>query len=116
MLAGIYAQLAVFLYAPLADNCPLVVLEALACGVPIVSFGVGGIPELMDNGQEGFLVPPCDSTALVEKTAKLLSNTDLRQHIALRARERALKQFDHRKTAAQYVAVYNCCRERYDAS
>jgi glycosyltransferase involved in cell wall biosynthesis len=40
------------------DPCPVVVIEALTCGTPVVACAVGGIPELMRDGQEGLLVPP----------------------------------------------------------
>ena len=55
-LAMAYSALDIFLYTPLADNCPLVVLEAMSCGLPIVSFATGGVPELIRNGIDGWII------------------------------------------------------------
>ncbi|KKQ44293.1 MAG: Glycosyltransferase and TPR domain protein, partial [Candidatus Nomurabacteria bacterium GW2011_GWC1_37_9] len=49
LLAKYFAAADVFLFPSTADNCPLVVLEAEACGLPVVSFATGGIPELVEH-------------------------------------------------------------------
>jgi glycosyltransferase involved in cell wall biosynthesis len=54
-MALAYNALDLFLYTPRADNCPLVVLEAMACGLPMASFDTGGIPELVQDGQQDAL-------------------------------------------------------------
>ena len=54
-LALYYSASNVFLYPSLADNCPLVVLESLACGTPVVTFKTGGIPELMAHKEDGYI-------------------------------------------------------------
>ncbi len=55
MLAKYYSAADILLYPSIADNCPLVVLEAMACGLPIVSFRTGGIPELVEHKVNGYI-------------------------------------------------------------
>ena len=62
----------------LSEGRPNVVLEAFACEVPVVATNVGGIPELMINGETGYLVPAENPTELSEKVNKLLGDRDLR--------------------------------------
>jgi glycosyltransferase involved in cell wall biosynthesis len=65
-LARWYAAADVMLNCSLADNQPLVVLEAMACGVPTVGFATGGIPEMVRQDETGSLVPPPDMPALIQ--------------------------------------------------
>lgn len=55
LLAEYYSATDVLLYPSIADNCPLVVLEAMACGLPVVSFNTGGIPELIEHKINGYI-------------------------------------------------------------
>ncbi len=55
ILARYYSAADILLYPSLADNCPLVVLEAMACGLPIVAFDTGGIPELVEHKINGYI-------------------------------------------------------------
>ncbi len=58
------------------ENSPLGVLEAMSAGVPIIASSVGGVPELVENGVEGLLVPPGDAAALSSALARLASDTE----------------------------------------
>jgi glycosyltransferase involved in cell wall biosynthesis len=75
------------------DNCPLTVIESLACGKPLVASKVGGIPELLEHGAEGFLVPPNDPSALAEQIRHFLGNESLLMRAAQNARARFLKDY-----------------------
>src|SRR3990167_8363170 len=55
ILAKYYSAAYILLYPSIADNCPLVVLEAMACGLPVVSFNTGGIPELVEHKTNGYI-------------------------------------------------------------
>jgi glycosyltransferase involved in cell wall biosynthesis len=77
-----------------SDNCPLTVIEALACGKPLVAAQVGGIPELLDDGIEGFLVEPDDPAALAERLARILRDETLRQRLGANARKRFLARYE----------------------
>jgi glycosyltransferase involved in cell wall biosynthesis len=67
----------------------LVALEALACGIPVVASYVGGLQEIVVDGDCGFLVPPADATKLAEAIIALLTNEELRSSMGKRARVRA---------------------------
>ncbi len=54
-----------------AENCPLVVLQAMAAGVPVVASAVGGVPELVEDGVTGLLVPPGDASALASALSRV---------------------------------------------
>jgi glycosyltransferase involved in cell wall biosynthesis len=77
-----------------SDNCPLTVIEALACGKPLVATRVGGIPELLEDSREGFLVPPDDPQALAERLELLLQDEALRQRLGANARLRFLTRYE----------------------
>lgn len=84
-----------------SDNNPLVVIEALALGVPVVASAVGGIVESLTDGVEGFLVPPEDPAALADKLYCLLTDDQLRQTLSVQARARFLAQFEQRGLIAE---------------
>jgi glycosyltransferase involved in cell wall biosynthesis len=69
----------------------LVALEAMACGVPVVATAVGGLKEIIQDGESGLLVPPGDVPALAQALVTLLTNEALRQRLAQGARRRAEK-------------------------
>ncbi|MGE0128177.1 MAG: glycosyltransferase family 4 protein [Blastocatellales bacterium] len=84
-----------------SDNCPMVLIESLACGKPVIASRVGGIPELMDDGVEGFLTPPDDPEALAEKIRRLLQDRALRAAVSMNARNRFLKDYDLRSAVSR---------------
>ena len=84
-----------------SDNNPLVVIESLALGIPVIASGVGGIVESITDGIEGFLVQPEDPVALVAKLTALLTNAALRQEMSINARARFLAQFEQKRIIAE---------------
>ena len=87
----------VYAHAARADTFPNTVLEALACGTPVVATAVGGIPEQIEDGRTGFLVPAGNSEAMAERLTELLVDRDLGQRIAARSVEDARRRFDLRR-------------------
>ena len=71
------------------EGSPMAVIEAMAAGLPVVATAVGGIPELVEHGATGLLVPPGDTAALAESLAALVRDPGRRAEFAGRARERA---------------------------
>ncbi|MBF0523741.1 MAG: glycosyltransferase [Deltaproteobacteria bacterium] len=65
-LARYYAAADVFLFPTLVENCPLSLLETMACGTPAVTFRSGGVPELVTHRETGWMVEPKDTTGLTE--------------------------------------------------
>ena len=92
-LLNIYASLDIFLITSLTEGMPNTLLEAMAMGVPSVSTMVGGIPELIEHGKEGFLAPPGDIEGLSTAVIRLIMNSSLRQQCGAACRERIEKQY-----------------------
>ncbi len=78
----------------LGDGVPNVIKEAMALGTPVIASSVAGIPELLDNGGCGVLVPPKDVKALADAIETLLANEAMRRKFADAARQYAEKKFD----------------------
>ena len=81
------------------DPFPRSVIEAMALGVPVVASNIGGIPEALRDGREGFLVPPGNAAALAARVALLATQPALRQQMAARALSRAEERYSARATA-----------------
>lgn len=84
----------------------LVLLEALACGVPAVATSRGGIPEVIEDGVNGFLVPYGDIGAAVEKALVLLQDEDLRREFRENGFITAGEKFHSSKIVSQYEKLY----------
>ena len=102
LMAACYSAADVFLYPTRADNLPNVLIEAAACGVPCVTFDVGGCGEIVRNGETGWMVPAGDSQGLAGKTLVLLENNSLRERMARAARKNAEKRFSLQRMCAEY--------------
>lgn len=90
----------------LEDNCPMVVLEAMAAGVPVVAAKVGGVPDLVDEGKTGFFCDPLDAGSMAQAVGKMLTNRDTARDMAARAKEQALARFHPKVIAARHVEIY----------
>ena len=86
-MAKLYRSASVNLNTALADNMPNSVLEALACGLPVVSTNVGGIPYLLRHEHTALLVPPGDAQAMAQALSRLIEDADLRQLLVHNGRE-----------------------------
>jgi starch synthase len=91
------------LYEPLG----IVNLEAMACGTAVVASNVGGIPEVVGDGETGLLVPPDDHEALAAALNSLLRDPDQAGAMGRLGRERAIAQFGWGAIAAQTAALYS---------
>jgi glycosyltransferase involved in cell wall biosynthesis len=98
-------QADVFVLASREDPNPLVIAEARAAGVPIVATAVGGIPESLEGGRAGLLVPPREPRALSEALARVLLDEALRERLS-RAASENLEWLDVRRMADDTLAVY----------
>lgn len=101
-----YQSADVYVHPARADTFPTGVLEALACGTPVVASCVGGIPEQVQDGESGFLVPVGDARALAERVQLLVGNERLRARLGKQGVERARRCFDYERQVATYLDWY----------
>ena len=105
-----YVAADLFVFPTRADNQPLVLLEALACGTPAVSFAVGGVPEMVREGETGLLAPAGDPAGdpagLAHAIHTLLHNPTLRHRLAHTSRHIATTEYDLKLQVARYEALY----------
>jgi colanic acid/amylovoran biosynthesis glycosyltransferase len=87
----------------LGEAAPVSVMEAMSCGLPVVSSVIGGTPDMIGHGVDGFLVRPADVDGLTECLTRLARDPQLRQRIGAAARARAVRQFDYRQTGRQLL-------------
>jgi len=76
------------------DGTPIVLIEAMALGVPVVSTAVSGNPELIEDGVSGMLTAPEDAAAVAEALRRIMDDPDAARRMALRARETIERAFD----------------------
>ncbi len=89
-----YERADIFVLPTHAEAMPISVIEAMAAGLPIISTAVGGIPEILDHGEEGLLFPAGNVKALAETIAVLVKNKQMRLKMGRNARKRARKQMN----------------------
>lgn len=104
-LAKYYSASNILLYPSLADNCPLVALEAQACGLPLVAFKTGGIPEIIGHKETGYIANYKDTPDLVFGIKYCLDN-DL-QTMSQKSAQKALTNFSLDKMVDQYINLYD---------
>jgi glycosyltransferase involved in cell wall biosynthesis len=88
------------------DGIPLALVEAMACGVPVISTSISGIPELLRHGQAGWLVPPRDADALADGVECLLTDPKRAAQLGAAGRRAVEEEFDVRKTSAQLRQLF----------
>ncbi len=79
----------------------LVIAEAMSAGVPVVATGAGGVPEIVEDGTTGILVPPGDHKSLAEAIAKILLDSRLGKQMGEKGKARAAQLFDIKKTSKE---------------
>ncbi|TME08883.1 MAG: glycosyltransferase family 4 protein [Chloroflexi bacterium] len=89
-------------YEPLG----MVAIEAMACGVPVVASAVGGLPEVVENGNTGILVPPRDPEALAAALIRLLDSPQRARQMGSKGRERATREFSPKVIGERYADLY----------
>ena len=104
-LRALYQAVDVFVFPSRADTLPLVVLEAMVSGLPIVSTRVGGIPFEV-SPETGILVEPGNHVTLAVALDHLCANPSLRRQMSEAARDRVLKTFNWEAAASQALEIY----------
>lgn len=107
-LAKYYSAADVLLYPSIADNCPLVVLEAQACGLPVVAFRTGGIPEIIEHEKTGYTAEYKDTDDLNYNLCRLINNNEEQiEEIKERSINRVRKMFTLDLMADKYLQLYD---------
>ena len=89
------------------ENCPMTILEAFAAGRPVIGSDIGGIPELIDEGVDGFTFPPGDSVTLAEKVAWIWKNRDKARAMGLSGRKKVEERFNAEAHYDGLISIYN---------
>lgn len=90
-----------------SEGLPNVVVEGAACGIPVVATRHSGIPEAVEDGVTGFLVPEGDRAGLAARIGALLESADLRREMGFAARALAIDRFDRVQQAERLEAIYD---------
>jgi len=105
-LPKLYQAADIFAFSTFYENLPFAVLEALSSRLPVVTTNVGGIPEMIEDGKNGFLVPPANSAALSDRILYLIENPMEASEMANKARETVENRFDWRLIVKKVLKVY----------
>jgi glycosyltransferase involved in cell wall biosynthesis len=106
-VAEVLGKAAVFVFPSLKEGLPLSVLEAMACGLPVVGSNISGIDEIIIDRRNGFLVPPKNPQALAEAALTLLNDENLRKRIGLNARQQMMKEHSWDTLIGKVEKIYN---------
>lgn len=101
-----YSAADLFVFPTRADNLPLVLQESMACGTPMVSFKVGGVPDLVRHGITGYLAVPEDAEDLGKGIMQLLEDQNLRDRMSQQCRAIAVEEYSLELQAQRYIQLY----------
>ena len=104
-IAQLYNAVDLFVTPSLQDNLPNTIVEAMSCGTPCVGFDVGGIPEMINHKQDGYVANYCDSLDFAQGIAWCL-NPDRQPALSAAARADALATYSQSVAATRYLSIY----------
>jgi glycosyltransferase involved in cell wall biosynthesis len=99
-----YAACDLFVIPSIEDNLPNTVMESLMCGTPVVGYKIGGIPDMIENGENGYLAEVVAIDSLASAIRKWLSNTTIFNRNEIR--DQAIKKYDSSIQAQAYISLY----------
>lgn len=102
-----YYQADVLVFVSRAEMCPLVLLEALACGLPIVAFDVCSNEEIIQNENCGYIVSPKDVHSLARKTLDIIKDKKLKEEFGQNGSKRASQYFSWKERTKDYLALFS---------
>jgi len=92
------------------DGIPVVLMEAMALGVPVVSTRISGVPELIEDGRSGLLAEPDDDRGLAERIDRILTDPALAANLAAAARRKIEDEFDVERCAGALLDLFGAAR------
>jgi glycosyltransferase involved in cell wall biosynthesis len=105
-VARYYIAADLYIHPARTETFPNTILEALACGTPVVASAVGGIPEQILEGKTGFLVPSGDAQLMAKRIIQLLEDDAYRQQLGRQAADDAARRFGLERMVDEYLQVY----------
>ncbi|MGB3204893.1 MAG: glycosyltransferase family 4 protein [Crinalium sp.] len=101
-----YSAADLFIFPTRADNLPLMLQESMACGTPMVSFKVGGVPDLVRPGITGYLATATDTEDFAQGIVQLWEDNQLRQQMSQQCRAIAITEYTLEMQAKRYIDLY----------
>ena len=105
-IVDLYSAVDLFLVPSLEDNLPNTIMESMACGTPCVGFEIGGIPEMIDHKENGYVAKYKSAEDLAEGIIWVLNNENP-EVLSQKARDKVLNTYSEDKVANQYIKLYN---------
>lgn len=105
-LAKCYNVADVFALPSSQDNLPNMCMEALSCGIPVVGFNIGGVPDMVIEGRTGFLATLGQSSEMADALVQLFLRPELRSDMSQNAREHVLSQFSEEVVGKKMLTLY----------
>jgi colanic acid/amylovoran biosynthesis glycosyltransferase len=106
-LRSLYQAADAFVLPSFAEGIPVVLMEAMACALPCISTWVGGIPELIQNGVDGFLVAPGDEVDLANAITKLIDCPPLLRRLGIAGRQRIMREYNLEMNVFRLAEVFS---------
>jgi glycosyltransferase involved in cell wall biosynthesis len=97
----------IFIYPSYQEGLPMAVLEALACGIPIIATSVGGLPDLIQDGITGYLIPPGKPDIIASHLIKLANNPELRSAMGESGYQEVCDKYDIEQHVQKLVEIYH---------
>ena len=101
-----YSAADLFIFPTRADNLPLMLQESLSCGLPVISFDIGGVPDLVRPGVTGYLAVAEDIKDFSHGIIQLLEDKNLRDRLSKQCRDIALQEYSLALQAQRYIDLY----------
>lgn len=102
----VYSAADLFIFPTRADNLPLVLQESMACGTPLISFKVGGVPDIVRSGETGYLAQPEDIQDFANGIVQLLEDNEQRDRMSQNCRTMILEEYSLTLQAQRYFDLY----------
>jgi glycosyltransferase involved in cell wall biosynthesis len=106
VMSVVYSAADVMIVPSRQDNLPNTAVEAHACGVPVVAFNIGGLPDIVEHQKSGWLASAFDTDNLAEGISWVLGSQERRDQLSVAARNIAQKRFSTKVIVQQYMRVY----------
>jgi glycosyltransferase involved in cell wall biosynthesis len=102
----LYSAADLLVVPSIQENLPYTIMEAMACGTPSVAFNVGGMPDMIEHGFNGFLISPVDTADLAAGMARILTDDSLQSEMSRHSRLKAEREFAIELVASRYGRLY----------